>query len=326
MRSLGDLTPSPVAGGDSNLEPGGRTSGAAGSEPTVSIGLAVFNGERYLREAIDSILAQTFTDFELIISDNASTDGTAEICREYEKLDARIRYQRNNRNIGGANNENLTFRQSRGRYFRLAAHDDLLHPTLLERCVEVLDSHPDVVVCHPATVVIDEFGRETARHRRARPSGLSKAQMFASLTYINECEETYGLMRSSALAATGLQRNYTDSDRTLLAHLALLGRYVELDEYLFYKRVHPGMSTQIYSDWRSRMQWFGEDYSAKISLPHWQQFAHYLEIIWSSPVDLSTKIRCYGHMLIWPTRYRRWRSLGKDLLLAAVAFSRPKRR
>ena len=75
----------------------------------MSIGLAVYNGEKYLAEAIESLLAQTFRDFELIISDNASTDGTAEICERYAARDPRIRYSRNTTNIGGANNENLTF-------------------------------------------------------------------------------------------------------------------------------------------------------------------------------------------------------------------------
>ena len=105
--------------------------------PRVSIGLPVYNGERYLRESIDSILAQTFQDFELVVCDNASTDETARICEEYAERDPRVRYFRNARNIGGINNANLTFERSRGDLFRWAAHDDVCAPVLLERCVQV---------------------------------------------------------------------------------------------------------------------------------------------------------------------------------------------
>src|SRR5215510_10355296 len=122
------------------------------SQCLLSVGLAVYNGEEFLDEAIRSILAQTLTNFELIISDNASTDRTSEICQKYVRIDPRIRYHRNEANIGGANNENQTFRMARGKYFRWAAHDDVLAPTLLARCVEVLEERPDAVLCYPATV------------------------------------------------------------------------------------------------------------------------------------------------------------------------------
>jgi glycosyltransferase involved in cell wall biosynthesis len=129
--------------------------------PRVSIGLPVYNGERYLRESIDSILAQTFQNFELVICDNASTDATARICEEYTERDPRVRYFRNARNIGGINNANLTFERSRGELFRWAAHDDVCAPTLLERCVQVLDERADAVGVYPGTINIDEDGMET---------------------------------------------------------------------------------------------------------------------------------------------------------------------
>ena len=105
------------------------------STPKVSIGLPVYNGERYLREALDSILGQTFRDFELIICDNASTDETAAICADYAARDPRIRYHRQTHNIGATANFNHTFELARGAYFKWAAHDDVLAPTWLEKCV-----------------------------------------------------------------------------------------------------------------------------------------------------------------------------------------------
>ena len=131
--------------------------------PRVSVGLPVYNGERYLRLAIDSILAQTFEDFELIISDNASTDHTEEICREYAARDPRVIYIRQPRNRGGAWNFNHVVELARGEYLKWAAHDDVLAPTFLKECVAALDRLPGTVLASPRTVKIDESGkRESA--------------------------------------------------------------------------------------------------------------------------------------------------------------------
>lgn len=291
--------------------------------PLVSIGLAVYNGEKYLREAIDSILAQTFIDYELIISDNASTDSTAEICQEYAARDPRIRYHRNATNIGGANNENQTFRMSRGKYFRWAAHDDVLAPTLLERCAEVMEANPDVVLCYPWSVVIDGEGTQLEVTRPQRPATLQGRKLFAHLSRSgHQCEETYGLMRSEALAATGLQRNYTDSDRTLLAHMALLGRYYEIPVELFFKRQHPGNSVNAFPDWRQRMQWFGISTKSAILMPHWQQLLHYLAIVRTAPVGRAQRIQYWMEMGPWLVTNRKWRSLLKDVAIASLQLVR----
>src|SRR5207244_8337852 len=117
--------------------------------PRVSIGLAVYNGERFLRQTLDSIAAQTFEGFELVISDNASSDSTEEICRTYAARDSRIKYSRNSVNIGGNDNFNRAFRLSSGQYFRWSAADDIFAPTSLEVCVNVLDEHAEVVLCYP---------------------------------------------------------------------------------------------------------------------------------------------------------------------------------
>lgn len=126
--------------------------------PHVSLGLPVFNGENFLEEAIRSLLAQTFNDFELIISDNASTDRTAEICRTYASQDARIRLFRAEANQGAAPNFNHVAVRAEGRYFKWVAHDDLCAPAYLETCVRVLDEQPDVVLCHTLARHIDENG------------------------------------------------------------------------------------------------------------------------------------------------------------------------
>ncbi|MBD2214537.1 glycosyltransferase family 2 protein [Nostoc linckia FACHB-104] len=97
----------------------------------LSIGLPVYNGKKFIRESIDCILNQTFQDFELIISDNASTDNTEKICREYAAKDNRIRYYRNAKNIGCARNFHRAFELSTGEYFKWVAYDDLHAPEYL---------------------------------------------------------------------------------------------------------------------------------------------------------------------------------------------------
>src|SRR5262249_49837857 len=135
------------------------------SSPRVSIGMPVRNGQRFIRLAIDSLLAQTFSDFELIICDNGSTDQTQSICEEYAVLDPRVRYFRNESNLGPAANYNRCFELSRGEYFRWHAHDDQAAPQYLAKCVELLDRDPGVVVAYPSTLVIDENGRPLEEYK-----------------------------------------------------------------------------------------------------------------------------------------------------------------
>jgi glycosyltransferase involved in cell wall biosynthesis len=282
--------------------------------PLVSIGLAVYNGEDFLEEAIDSILTQTITNFELILSDNASTDRTEEICRRYAAQDSRVRYVRNEKNIGGANNENQTFRLSRGKYFRWAADDDVCAPDLLEKCIAVLEMHPEVVLCYSGIIIINEHGTETERimpDKALAPRPTDR--MFDLYMLTHNCETTYGLIRSDVIRKTELQVNYTDSDRTFLVELSLYGPYFQIPEYLFYKRYHPGMSTAQYSNWRERMAWFFPEDPNRLDFPHWSQFFHYLRIITRAPLSIGERLRAYGLMIYWVSRYRRWWEMLKDL-------------
>jgi glycosyltransferase involved in cell wall biosynthesis len=271
------------------------------NNPKVSVGLAVFNGEKYLREAIDSILAQTFTDFELIISDNDSTDRTEEICREYAAKESRIRYYRNAKNIGGANNENRTFMLSRGQYFRWAAHDDLIAPELIEKCVEVLDNNPSVVLCYPMTVGIDEQGNHLYTIETNRGSSGKASERFRSLALKDHgCEIIYGLIRADVLRKTRLQLEYTDSDRTLLCELSLYGKFHEILEPLFYKRHHS--KNQYFSglSWYTRVAWFDPELVGKIVIPpSWNQFFDFYITISRVPFPVCEKLRCYLFMFVW---------------------------
>src|SRR5256885_1918015 len=129
--------------------------------PRLTIGLPVYNGANYLAESLEALLGQSYEDFELIISDNASTDGTADICRRYEKQDSRIRYVRQPHNIGLAPNHNFTVEQAKGELFKWASNDDLYGRDLVKCCVDALDVYPHVVLAHSWTAMIDSSGTVT---------------------------------------------------------------------------------------------------------------------------------------------------------------------
>src|SRR5690349_8131532 len=203
--------------------------------PRVSIGMPVRNGERFIRDAIDSLLAQTFTDFELIICDNASSDRTEEICREYAARDPRVRYYRNPTDIGPAGNHNKCFELSRGLYFRWHAHDDICLPTYLAKCVETLDADPSAVVVYPRTLIIDSAGHTVESYEfQAGTDSLRPCERFSRLVMVNHrshrAVEIFGLMRSSALRQTPLEGAYARGDSVLLVRMSLLGRFIELPQ------------------------------------------------------------------------------------------------
>lgn len=296
----------------------GRLDGIAGNQdvvspvPRVTIGLAVYNGEKYLEDAIGSILAQTFEDFELVICDNASTDSTPEICERFSKRDARVRYFRNPVNIGGVRNENRSMFLARGTYFKLAAHDDKIAPEFLERCVAVLDANPNVEVCITGAYFIDGDGRVI--ETRVSPAGTEdslqhRIRSIARWDY--SCEATYGLMRMNVLREVRPQTNHLHSDRVVLTELALRKPFHLIEEPLFFKRIHEGNA---YKDWRGRMAWFQPElkFTGAIRLPHWQQAGDYIAMLGRSRLGFLERMACGSELLRCFWRMRR------DLALDAI--------
>jgi glycosyltransferase involved in cell wall biosynthesis len=238
----------------------------------VAIGMPVWNGEQFVSEAIESILGQTYGDLELVISDNASTDGTAEICSAYAKQDGRIRYIRQEKNIGAAPNHNEVFRRSSGPYFKWACHDDVLAPEFIHECVRVLDADEAAAVCCPATVLInqdgspvsyssqdkgmvDSYGNVWQVEQNVRLTSPDPADRFtAVLCDINWCFEIYGLIRRSALEQISIMPSYYGGDKVVLAELSFTGRYHLLEAPLFYRRCHPGQSSSPQTS-RYRAMW-----------------------------------------------------------------------
>lgn len=227
--------------------------------------MPVYNGEKYLREAIVSLLEQDYADFELIIADNASTDATEEICREFARLDSRIHYLRNPTNIGAGPNFRLVLSLARGEYFKWAASDDIHYPGNLRRCMEVFSSAPpEVVLVVPRIFLIDEKG-VSLMDENGLPlprAGLEKGDIgperlrtYAKtphrrlddvLSRLQWASSQFGLFRTSAVLKTQAIGSYGYSDRVLLVETALLGQIWEINEPLFARRQHAEISTTLY--------------------------------------------------------------------------------
>ena len=216
------------------------------TNPRVSIGLPVYNGERFLPQALEALLSQTFSDFLLVISDNASTDATEDICRTYAARDRRIRYLRNEYNVGVYKNFNRVFRESTGDYFKWACADDVSDHNLVARCFEIIEQKPDVVVVYPKTRFIDEAGRRLDTHDQGWHLEQEAAhERLRAILYADHWVNLfYGLIRHSALARTRLFPSYNSGDYRLIGELSLQGKFLETPEELLSRRLHRHAASQ----------------------------------------------------------------------------------
>jgi glycosyltransferase involved in cell wall biosynthesis len=212
--------------------------------PKVSVGLPVYNGQKYLPNALTRLLEQDFEDFELIISDNASTDATEAICREFAARDRRVRYHRNAVNVGLAANHNQAFSLARGQFFKWSAYDDDFPRPMLARFVSALEKAPsDVILVYSPCEYIDESGQVTgvdSDHRRDDPSAHKRLSHL--LRNLNAFNSLYGLIRTEALRKTRLLGLFPMSDHVLLSELSMLGRFLQIPEPVLRIRRHAGRS------------------------------------------------------------------------------------
>lgn len=207
----------------------------------VSVGLPVFNGEKLVNQAIDSILSQTYGDFELIISDNASSDATEDICREYASSDPRVKYFRNDTNIGAAANFRRVVELASSKYFKWLGVDDYVADSYLEKTRKVLEERSDVVLCCSKVDIVDE-NSEIIRHYDDPQAVISDSPKDRFTQYINQdswINAVYGLMRRESLVGTSVMGSFTGSDVVVMAEMTLHGKFFEIPETLFYRRYHP---------------------------------------------------------------------------------------
>ncbi len=280
------------------------------SAPLVTVGMGVFNGENFVEAALRSILDQSCDDLEVIVSDNASTDRTQEICRDLAAGDERLRYLRQPRNLGAAPNHNLIPPLARGRYLKWASHDDVLAPTFLERCVAELERDPGLVLCHTRTRIIDADGAtlkdvdEELVVDAATPCGRYR-QFLRFYRLPMECNDVFGVIRREALTGSQLFGSYPASDMILLGELALRGRFAQVPEFLFLRRDHPGTSVRANREWDRRAAWFDVRNEGRHPLPWLRWAGEYLDRAVRVPRAWPEKRRCLGEALRWGWIHRR---------------------
>ncbi|MCI0427260.1 MAG: glycosyltransferase family 2 protein, partial [Nitrospiraceae bacterium] len=270
----------------------------ASSAVKVTLGLPVYNGENYLVAAIESILSQTFSHFELIISDNGSQDGTQSICQKYAAQDPRIRYIRHDTNRGAAANFNYCVELATGEYFKWAAHDDIMEPTFLQKCVDQLDSDPELILCHTVTELIDANGDHLAFYDpsvlgtgKARPSDRLAGRLSTAW-----CKEVFGVIRLDKLRETVLLGSYVASDQALLAELALWGRFAILPEPLFKNREHQERSTRTAHPYL-RLPWFTTSQNRSTRAFRWKLIKTVTRLVARRVPDINERLRCYWWLL-----------------------------
>jgi glycosyltransferase involved in cell wall biosynthesis len=268
--------------------------------PRLSIGLAVYNGEGYLAESVEALLGQTYEDFELIISDNASADSTADICQEYARQDSRIRYFRQPVNVGSSPNHNFCIEQARGELFKTASHDDLYARDLLERCVTALDEHPEVVLAHSWSAVID--GADNVLELvdyPVRTDAPRAPDRLRSMLFDGWGDDEGGVIRLDVLRRTGLHGSYHFADRVFTAEIALHGPFYMVPDWLYFRREHPGQGGKKKSV-RGRCSNLDPRRASRLRNPTPRLYAEYIwayaAAIRRAPLSLADRQECYRHL------------------------------
>ncbi len=270
--------------------------------PALTIGLPVYNGEKYLRQALDSLQAQTFSDFELIISDNASSDSTPSICREYAARDERIRYMAQPKNIGAGPNHNLLPLLARGRYFKWASHDDLYHPELLRLCMAQFEEHPEAILVHCWDARIDIDGNRSApTPYTLDSSNPSPSARMRSLLRDQGGDDFYGVIRTDVLLRRGPHGSHFNADRNFVVGLALYGPFRTVPQVLYYRRERPDRLTR--STIRERASGLDPRRANRLRHPNVRLYAEYLidypRAIQQAPLSARERWRCHLEVVRW---------------------------
>jgi glycosyltransferase involved in cell wall biosynthesis len=292
--------------------------------PQVTVAFPVFNGERYVTGALEALLAQTFEDFELLISDNASNDGTPDICRSFAARDSRVRYVRHEVNRGLVWNHDFTLREARGTYFTWANHDDLHAPEFLERCVAAMDADPGLVHCNTQTRVIDAEGQPvgsiSGSFTIASPEPHERLREVVGLgTHRYRGQQAFGLFRTATLESIPHLSTHVAWDRALLAELSLHGRFVEIPEPLFFYRRHAQQASSTFQSRAKLWAWHDPSKANRIVFPNFRLGMDYLQAVRRAPLAPEARRRCLAVLARWPVHY--WKLLALDVSRAGPQAS-----
>ena len=288
-------------------------------QPLVSVGLPVYNGQNFVAEAIQAILSQTFSDWELIISDNASTDRTVSICRGFADKDGRIRLYESKRNMGVAPNFNRVFQLSRGQYFMWLAHDDLVGAAFLESCIQELENDEHAALAFPKLAYVDANGRPLHRQisdifilgSTAEVRVIQLMKLATRSTHIFWSQ--FGLIRRSVLEQTRLMDMYNGSDQVLLLKIAVLGNFKQVDKELFFRREHPAAAT-LRRGWTAKEMatFVSADDKRTLVFPNCRLLKEHFVCLWGTSISFWGKIRCAAAIMkrFWP----KWKDFVRELI------------
>lgn len=288
------------------------------SERKIVIGLPVYNGQKYLGAAIESHLSQSFDDFDLVISDNGSTDATPEICRDYASKDKRIKYLRSPENRGILWNHRRVFEEieSPTQYFRWAGGDDILEPGLLRGMVEVLNARPEVEAVMPDTKNIDDDGKIIGS--MVRTLDLQSSDVFERahdiLVASYQHVVAYGLLRASTLKVMRTGPHYVGWDPVFVWELALRGQIVQLAGPALLRRFHPGSISRVKTI-KEMKKWVEPNSTAGLDFPHWNWAYERWRALMASPLSMRDQWRV-GKFLMRVTIWQRG-ALVRDVTQAA---------
>lgn len=314
--------------------------------PLVTVGMPVYNAEAFMEETLGSLLSQTFKDIEIVISDNASTDSTEEICRRVAAEDDRVRYLRNETNLGIVPNFNRVFELSNSKYFRWCAFDDPIAPEYIEGCLQVLEPDPSVLVAAPRANLIEADGSAVPFQPQINAHVTSYGEIIPETTTPGNLESElphrrfrsallqlggsthaqffYGLMRSDALVRTSLMGRYVGAERVMLAELALMGRMLEVRERMFHRRHHPGHFGGLSP--RATAKKMNPD-QARVIFPLGRQAIEYLKVVRRADISTREKLLCsvaVGEKLVRAGMKRTKNRVGKTKSTPPVSLGVPR--
>ena len=267
----------------------------AGNQPLVSIGVPVFNGEKGLAAALDSLLEQDYPNLEIIISDNASTDATPEICENYVRKDPRVKYYRSGENLGSIRNFNRVFELASGRYFMWAAHDDRRERSFVSACVEKMEQCPEAVLCQVHTALFIEGHEEmlcvASLDSFEGMSGL--AERYRETLKRFPATAIYGLYRSSAMRRTQMYRKVIATDLAFIQELSIQGEFVQVPKVLFTYFGREKWNT-VHQDYRA---FFGNAKKPWWYLPFVVLFCNHWKRVARAAIPFGVKLRLWGILI-----------------------------
>lgn len=276
--------------------------------PLITIGLPVYNSERFLRQSLDSLLAQTCADFVLNISDNASTDGTAGICQEYAAADARIRYSRNETNIGNPRNFNRVAELTTTRYLKWSTADDFWAPTFLELALEVMERDATIALCYPQAVIVDADGGNPVDYDDVLHliQDDPATRFLALIDNIRLAHQHLGLIRTSSLRQTRMLGDHVGSDINLLAELTLYGKFHELPHRLFFRRMHKDSGSWKRDDPAHHARYYLPAGRKRPGMTLWSTYLSHFAAVRHSPLGFGVRARLYRQLarrMVWNRRH-----------------------